>query len=144
MFYGFPQIDELGVKVAEHSGGQPVADPTNVDRELDPKDRARVENFLTACLPGVSRNMTRHSVCMYTMSADEHFIVDRHPTDERLVFAAGLSGHGFKFAPVLGEALADLALAGTSKLPIEFLSCRRPSLRRRESTTLLRGARSEP
>ena len=52
---------------------------------------------------------------MYTMSADEHFIVDRHPDDERICFAAGLSGHGFKFAPVLGEALADLALAGKSE-----------------------------
>ncbi len=66
---------------------------------------------------------------MYTMSADEHFIVDRLPGDDRISFAAGLSGHGFKFAPVLGEALASLALDGQTDLPIEFLSCARPGLR---------------
>ena len=55
------------------------------------------------------------------MSPDEHFIVDRHPQHANVVFAAGLSGHGFKFAPVLGRALADLALDGGTELPIEFL-----------------------
>jgi glycine/D-amino acid oxidase-like deaminating enzyme len=56
------------------------------------------------------------------MSPDEHFIVDRHPAHANVVFAAGLSGHGFKFAPVLGQALADLALEGKTLLPIDFLS----------------------
>ena len=55
------------------------------------------------------------------MSPDEHFIVDRDPADERMLFAAGLSGHGFKFTSVLGEALADLALTGKTDLPIGFL-----------------------
>jgi glycine/D-amino acid oxidase-like deaminating enzyme len=59
------------------------------------------------------------------MSPDGHFLVGRHPDSERVVFAAGLSGHGFKFTSVLGEALADLALAGTTHLPIGFLGCRR-------------------
>jgi glycine/D-amino acid oxidase-like deaminating enzyme len=56
------------------------------------------------------------------MSPDEHFIVDRHPTHPNVVFAAGLSGHGFKFTPVLGKALADLVIDGGTELPIEFLS----------------------
>jgi glycine/D-amino acid oxidase-like deaminating enzyme len=59
------------------------------------------------------------------MSPDEHFIVDRHPQHPNVVFAAGLSGHGFKFAPVLGCALADLALDGGTSLPIDFLSLAR-------------------
>ena len=59
------------------------------------------------------------------MSPDEHFIVDRHPRHANVVFAAGLSGHGFKFTPVLGRALADLALDGATRLPIDFLSLRR-------------------
>jgi glycine/D-amino acid oxidase-like deaminating enzyme len=58
---------------------------------------------------------------MYTMSPDHHFIVDRHPRHENVVFAAGLSGHGFKFVPVLGEILVDLLFANTSTLPIDFL-----------------------
>jgi sarcosine oxidase len=56
------------------------------------------------------------------MSPDEHFIVDRLPDDPRIAFAAGLSGHGFKFTPVLGQALADLVLDGQTPLPIDFLS----------------------
>jgi len=67
-------------------------------------------------------------VCLYTMSPDEHFVVDLHPRHPRVAFAAGLSGHGFKFTSVLGEALADLALDGGSNLPIGFLNCRRAGL----------------
>ncbi|MCI0359680.1 MAG: N-methyl-L-tryptophan oxidase [Planctomycetaceae bacterium] len=121
VYYGFPRIDDLGVKVAEHSGGQVVADPLHDSRALDPADLGRVEAFLRAHLPGVSNSLQRHSVCYYTMSPDEQFIVDRDPRDQHTLFAAGLSGHGFKFTSVLGEALADLALGGKTDLPIEFL-----------------------
>jgi glycine/D-amino acid oxidase-like deaminating enzyme len=55
------------------------------------------------------------------MTPDEHFVIDQHPLAQRTVFAGGFSGHGFKFAPVVAEALADLALEGKTNLPIEFL-----------------------
>jgi len=129
VFYGFPEIDTGEIKVSEHSGGQVVADPLTVNRAVDPADQRRVGDFIAACLPGVSQRMTHHAVCMYTMSPDEHFVVDRHPADQRIAFVAGLSGHGFKFAPVLGEALADLTLEGRSDLPIGFLNCQRATLR---------------
>jgi len=129
VFYGFPQIDTAGVKIAEHSGGRVVVDPLLVNREIDPDDQRRVEEFAAACLPGLTNRCTAHTVCLYTMTSDEHFIVDRHPACPQVVFAAGLSGHGFKFAPVLGVALADLALEGQSELPIGFLSCLRAGLR---------------
>ena len=58
---------------------------------------------------------------MYTSSPDGHFVIDRHPEDERVCFVAGLSGHGFKCASALGEIMADLALDGKTALPIEFL-----------------------
>jgi monomeric sarcosine oxidase len=131
-YYGFPARDPLGVKVAEHSGGDEVADPLTVDRSLDPAEQARVERFLEDRLPGVRRQAAHHAVCMYTMSPDEHFIVDRHPLCEEVVFAAGLSGHGFKFATVLGRVLADLTLEGATELPIDFLSLRRFRDSRRE------------
>ena len=130
-FYGFPRIDERGVKFAEHSGGELVADPLHVDRSLDQTDLARIDAFRSAHLPGVSANHLDHAVCMYTVTPDEHFIVDRHPQHEQVVIAAGLSGHGFKFAGVLGEALTDLSLAGVSDLPIDFLRLNRPGLKRR-------------
>lgn len=128
VFYGFPQIDERGVKVAEHSGGAVIDDPTNDSRPFDPEDLARVEDFLTHCLPEVGRPWQQRSVCFYTMSPDEHFLVDRHPHQANVCFAAGLSGHGFKFTSVLGEALASLALDGRTHLPIGFLGLNRFTL----------------
>src|SRR5262249_26151831 len=95
VYYGFPQMDELGVKVAEHSGGAVVDDPTNDPRPLDPADLARVQSFLEKCLPGVGRQLGTRSVCFYTMSPDEHFLVDRHPPHDNVFIVAGLSGHGF-------------------------------------------------
>ncbi len=125
VFYGIPQIDDWGFKVAEHTGGETVADPLAVNRELEPVDQARVEAFLSKYIPDVGYPLRRHSVCLYTMSPDENFIVDIHPQYPQVCFAAGLSGHGFKFTCVLGEALADLALNGHTNLPISFLNCRR-------------------
>jgi sarcosine oxidase len=128
VFYGFPAIDPQGVKVAEHSGGEVVADPLADPRQLDERDLARVKDFVEAWMPTVGGPLIRHSVCFYTMSPDEHFVVDRHPQSERVLFAAGLSGHGFKFTSVLGEALAEMALTGRTGLPVGFLALSRRTL----------------
>ena len=125
IFYGFPQIDAAGVKIAEHMGGQVVDDPLDVRREVDASDREPVEAFARRYLQGITTDLEKSAVCMYTMSPDEHFVVDVHPEEPRVAFAAGLSGHGFKFAAVLGEALADLIERGETGLPIEFLSLER-------------------
>jgi sarcosine oxidase len=125
VFYGFPKLDDRGVKFAEHTGGQHVDDPLTVDRTTNPLDEHRLIEVLSQSLGGVSSRATDHAVCLYTMSPDEHFIVDRHPAHPNVFFAAGLSGHGFKFTPVLGRALADMALDGGTDLPIDFLSLRR-------------------
>jgi monomeric sarcosine oxidase len=126
--YGFPQLDEQGVKVADHSGGTETSDPLTDDKATEPLDVERVEQFIREYLPGVSLKPQRHAVCYYTMSPDEHFIVDQHPAYENVVFAAGLSGHGFKFTSVLGEVLADLAMSGTTRQPIQFLGSQRGGL----------------
>jgi monomeric sarcosine oxidase len=124
IFYGFPKLDPRGVKVAEHTGGR-VVHAGAKDRAPDPVEQDRLMKFLKSHLPSVTNEVSGHATCLYTMSPDEHFIVDRHPQHSNVVFAAGLSGHGFKFAPVLGKALADLALDGGTELPIEFLSVKR-------------------
>jgi sarcosine oxidase len=125
IFYGYPQVDTWGLKVAEHTGGQAVSDPLTVDRNINDHDREAVETFLSQYLPGVSRTLRKHVVCLYTMSPDSHFIVDHHPLYSQVAFVAGLSGHGFKFASVLGKILADLTLDGQTSLPIDFLRCKR-------------------
>lgn len=122
VFYGFPKLDSRGVKFAEHSGGTVVNDPLLVNRLMDVEEKRRLLEVLSHFLPGVSTRVTDHSVCLYTMSPDGHFILGPHPRHANVVFAAGLSGHGFKFSPPLGQALADLALDGGTSLPIQFLS----------------------
>ncbi len=128
-FYGFPVRDARGLKVAQHSGGETVCDATDLDRSLDTEERRQVDHFVRSHLPEIAFPATGHTVCMYTMSPDEHFIVDRHPVYPQISFAAGLSGHGFKFASVLGEILIQLATDEQPNLPIDFLGVSRSGLR---------------
>jgi len=134
-FYGFPRIDGRTIKVAEHTQGDPVADPLTVDRTLHAADLARVADFLSEHLPSIRPVPERHGVCMYTKTPDSHFCIDRHSAWENVVIGAGFSGHGFKFTTVLGEALADLADRGTTELPIGFLSLARFSAGRQRQQT---------
>ena len=117
-FYGFPAMDGRGLKVARHTGGQVAVDPLHVDRSLDQEEQGQVSTFLGEFLPEVTGESTDHTVCLYSMSADEHFIVDQHPQYSQVVFAAGLSGHGFKFSILVGDILADLVLDGHTRRQI--------------------------
>lgn len=124
-FYGFPSLDGASVKLAEHAGGEIVGDPSQIDRALHESDVPRVSRFVEEVMPALESQPVRHAVCMYTRTPDGHFIVDHHPANRSVVYGAGFSGHGFKFASVMGEILADLATTGATSLPIEFLSARR-------------------
>jgi len=125
VFYGFPELQPGEIKVGEHSGGSIVNDALTDDRAEDVIDRRRVDAFVANCLASATTQTVRHSTCFYTMSPDENFLIDIHPRYPQVAFAAGLSGHGFKFTPVLGEALADMVTAGKTQLPMEFLSTQR-------------------
>jgi sarcosine oxidase len=127
-FYGFPNIWGRGVKVAEHEGGEvlakpdpPVPAPSAEDLDQIVRAASTFVPSLIGSLPTAGSRVLRTQTCLYTMTPDEHFIIDRHPRFENVFFAAGFSGHGFKFAPVVAEALADLAMEGQTKLAIEFL-----------------------
>lgn len=129
-FYGFPSLDGTSMKVAEHSGGQPVSDPLHVDRNANAEDVTPLADFIRQCVSVAEPAMVRHSVCMYTLTPDRNFIVDRHPHYENVVLGCGFSGHGFKFTSVLGDVLAELALIGTTDAPIGFLSVKRAALKK--------------
>jgi len=124
IFYGFPK-DDWGVKVAEHSGGQVVSDPDILSRNSEPNEFEPVRGFVQKHLPAVGKECTKQEVCMYTMSPDENFIVDRYPQTENVVFAAALSGHGFKFTSVLGEILASISMKESARKIPSFLSLER-------------------
>ena len=124
-FYGFPRLDGQTVKVAEHTGGDAVQDPGRLDRVTTDADHSRVRAFVERMMPQLDPRPVRSSVCMYTLTPDRHFLIDRHPRHPNVVFGAGFSGHGFKFTSVLGAALAELALDGRTELPVQFLSVSR-------------------
>jgi sarcosine oxidase len=119
--YGFPMMPDLpGLKMARHGPG-PATDPDTVPRDCTPADRAEVLGIARTYLPGGAGPLLSSRVCLYTHSPDGHFIIDRHPTSARATIACGFSGHGFKFASVMGEILADLSTTGVTPLPIRFL-----------------------
>jgi monomeric sarcosine oxidase len=119
-FYGFPIFEEPGLKVAVHTGGQQT-NPDNVDRTVHDEEKDDVLPAAQRLFDGVTGRVLSNMVCLYTMSADEDFIVDRHPRWPHVVFGAGFSGHGFKFATAIGEHLADLAFDSTVQ-PYSILS----------------------
>jgi len=123
--YGFPSLDcGRTIKVARHHPGETI-DPDRRGDAAQPADEDEVRPFVERYVPNANGELRAMKLCMYTNSPTGHFIVDRHPVHANVFFAAGFSGHGFKFAPVMGEALADLALNGTTSLPVDFLCLNR-------------------
>ena len=124
VYYGFPQLDASGVKLAEHTGGVVVENPAAIRNAVDP-DLKTTEQFQRRFLPNISGGLSKQEACLYTISHDENFYIDTHPKYKNIAYAAGLSGHGFKFSPVLGEILADLVSEGQTMHKIDFLSANR-------------------
>jgi sarcosine oxidase len=127
--YGFPNVHGTGVKIGEHLGGEflsdasvPLAPPGQADLEPIAATAAKYMPALAGDFDGARSRLRNAATCLYTMTPDEHFIVDHHPRHKNVVFAAGFSGHGFKFAPVIAIALADLLSDGKTSLPVGFLS----------------------
>lgn len=121
MYYGFPYDPANGLKLAGLHFGDHV-DPDTVDREPKASDEERVRGWLRRRMPLANGERRRAQVCLYTNSPDGHFIIDH---DGPVTYASACSGHGFKFATVVGEILADLAITGRPSLDIGFLSSER-------------------
>lgn len=114
--YGFPVIDGQSLKIANHGGGE-IADPDTVDRVTRPGENLACLNLAAQLLPGVTERVFKSAVCLYAMTPDTDFIVDRDPRSNRVAFGAGFSGHGFKFATAIGELLAGLVLDAELQTP---------------------------
>jgi sarcosine oxidase len=121
--YGFPIHGTPGLKIANHAGGQRVH-PETVDRQTHDGENADCLILTAELLPGVTSQVVQSAVCLYTVTPDMDFIVDRHPDTPRVAFGAGFSGHGFKFAPAIGEMLSDLVSDSTAR-PLPRLSVAR-------------------
>ncbi|AGA25246.1 N-methyl-L-tryptophan oxidase [Singulisphaera acidiphila] len=117
-FYGMPEYQGCGVKVARHGG--PEVDPDTMDRAIDPAYLEIIHHFLKRSIPAlVEASIERTEVCLYTTTPDEHFRLGSRPDCPNLIMASPCSGHGFKFSCLIGRVLADLATQGATDIDIE-------------------------
>ncbi len=114
--YGFPELGD-GVKVARHHEGEAV-DPMAPRRAPDDGDVRPMREVLARLIPGANGPLRDAAVCLYTNAPDSHFVIDWHPAHDRVLVASPCSGHGFKFASVLGESLADLLLGAPTRFDL--------------------------
>jgi sarcosine oxidase len=116
-FYGMPMFLDHGVKAARHGG--PEVNPDSVDRNPSDEPVTAVRHFLERHIPRLAKTpISQTEVCLYTVAACEAFLVDFYPARTDVLVASPCSGHGFKFSPLIGRALADLATARKTDLPI--------------------------
>jgi sarcosine oxidase len=106
IFYGFPTLDGV-VKAAVHHRGESV-NPDTVRREVSKEEVERARHYLARWMPAADGGYMRSAVCLYTNARDGDFIIDRHPEHPQVLLASPCAGIGFKFAPTIGEILADL------------------------------------
>lgn len=122
--YGFPDMGD-GVKAAFHGEGE-YTTPAELQRSVDAgRDVKPVADALEAWMPGAAGRFLEAKACMYSLTADGNFVIDRHPRHPNVVLCGGFSGHGFKFASVVGEVAAQLVLNATPPYDLRFLSATR-------------------
>jgi sarcosine oxidase len=109
--YGFPDFMGLGVKAAFHDPGQSLARSEDAAPAL-PSEVERIRTLLQRLAGPMGTQPNTARTCIYTSARDQEFIIDRDPARPKVVFASACAGHGFKFAPAIGEILADLACGG--------------------------------
>lgn len=111
-FYGFPTYGEAGPKAAQDCGGE-VTTPATRTFDRDDAAFGRVTDFLGQRLPGALGPPIYTKTCLYTLTPDRDFVVDRVPDAPGVIVGLG-AGHGFKYASVLGRVLVELALDGAT------------------------------
>jgi sarcosine oxidase len=117
-FYGFPLFEHPGFKLGgPHFAREPI-DPDQPDRTPSERQVKAIRDCLARYLPEAAGAPLSVKGCIYTVTPDEHFVIDRVPGAEQVVFASCCSGHGYKFASAIGEILADLATEGSTRFDI--------------------------
>ena len=125
-FTCFPLVaGERGVKTVFFRAGGAPCDPETLDRRVSDGEIEFMRGYLEEHVPALAGRCLAADVCMYTNTPDEHFVIDLHPDHPQVSFASPCSGHGYKFATVVAEILADLATDGSTRHPIEMFSSRR-------------------
>ena len=121
-FYGFPTYGIPGFKVGKFNHEGNATDPERLNRTVNEKDIDLLRTFTERYFPEAAGLMIKAVTCMFTTSPDEHFIIGIHEKFPQVSFAAGFSGHGFKFCSTVGEIMADLAISGATPHDISLFA----------------------
>ncbi|MCY3784332.1 MAG: N-methyl-L-tryptophan oxidase [Chloroflexi bacterium] len=119
-FYGLPRFGPPGLKLGRMFHLQHAVTPETLNRTTDDADEALLRTCLAPYFPGANGRALELMTCMFTSTPDGHFIMDAHPRHPNVTLVSACSGHGFKFASVVGEIAAELALDGQSRHDIEM------------------------
>jgi sarcosine oxidase len=124
-FYGFPIHGGHGFKIGKYHHRHEEVDPDTMDRVCSAEDEEVLREGIRRYFPDANGPTLAMKTCLFTNTADEHFVIDTLDGARRVCIAAGFSGHGFKFCSVVGEILADLALDGGTRHDISLFSLAR-------------------
>lgn len=125
-FYGFPVYGEVATKLGQHLGGPETTADTRTF-EPDPVRRLRYREFLDRHVPGFAGDELYSKTCLYTLTPDQHFVIDALPGDPRIVVAVG-AGHAYKFAALIGAILTELVCDRASTHPVDTFALDRPAV----------------
>jgi sarcosine oxidase len=131
-YYGFPVFGVPGFKIGRYHHLEQQSDPDRLDRDVHSEDEEVLRIAVRRHFPAAGGPTMMLKTCMFTNSPDEHFIIGCHSDQANICFAAGFSGHGFKFCSVVGEILAELAMGGKTKHDIGLFDPRRFEGRKKE------------
>ncbi len=124
-YYGFPIHGVPGFKIGKYNHLKQKVEPDTVDRECHPEDEAVLREGIRRYFPEADGPTLAMKTCMFTNTADEHFVIDHLPDHPEVAIAAGFSGHGYKFCSIVGEVMADLTLDGGTRWNLELFQLER-------------------
>jgi sarcosine oxidase len=114
LHYGIPPHGGAGLKIARHHHRDESVDPDEHDRTVGAEDEALIR-AIAEHIPGANGRLIAAGTCLYTMTPDGDFVIDRLPGSPQIIVVSACSGHGFKFAPVIGEIVAELVTGGSTR-----------------------------
>ena len=123
-FYTQPNIEDKGFKVAKHHDGEFIEE-NDLKRGSNEKDLLEVREFLEEYIPSANGKLLDSRVCVYTDTPDFDFLIDFYNDDENIIICSPCSGHGFKFAPAIGEICSELITKKRSNYDISIFSTKR-------------------
>ena len=120
-YYGFPVFGIPGFKIGRYHHLEEVVDPDHMEKSVTREDEDILRSAVARYFPKANGNVMTMATCMFTNAPDDHFVIGVLPGQPQVSVATGFSGHGFKFASVVGEIMGDLATRGETRHDIELL-----------------------